>query len=143
MNDPDSCFLQGAEWDYVYGECRGTSFVVTCDRGDEPGVDRTEDERRAFCLDIVGCGWIEDDGTTTMPSGHCEGAKIPCETLRYEDCLTQVGCSQSTTPESCEDANGIYYLDNIDCDGKQIGPTVAYSVIRASCEATLGCAWVE
>lgn len=134
MRDRDSCTLQGSTWDNVNLECRGTTFPVSCDR---PSA-------KAACLDVPGCGWTEDDGSVTKPSGQCEGTKTPCSSLSKDrdTCVSQTGCSYFSST-GCESKNGFSYLDNVDCGNLQISETVSFSVVRSACQRAKGCTWVE
>lgn len=139
VRDSASCLLQGSDWDSVNDECRGTVFSVHCSRADESG--RSPDQIKSMCLDMPGCGWTENDGTVTHPTGHCEGTKIPCAGLAEASCKEQSGCTYFSS-SGCESTNGFTWLDNVDCSSLQIADDVSYSVVRSACQRAMGCTWV-
>jgi hypothetical protein len=140
MRDSTSCSLQGAEWRRASLECGGTTFSVYCGRADtSSGPDEA---KKSACLDMPGCGWTEDDGSITKPTGRCEGTKTACSAFSTSsECKAQPGCNYLTG--DCEKSNGFNYLDNSDCGSLQIGNSVSFSVVRSACERAKGCTWVD
>ena len=143
--DRETCALQGSDyWDSTHLECRGTTFPVSCERGDQSFSSQPDAARKVECLDIIGCGWTEPDGTITKPSGHCAGTKQKCITFATDDaCRKQPGCFFYPSNGGCVDFNGTIYLDNVDCSSLNFGPTLSVSVARSQCKRTIGCTWTE
>lgn len=140
MGDSESCSLQGSTWRDNALECAGTSFTVNCARADS--FSRPVEAKKIACLDMPGCGWTEDDGTVTKPTGRCEGTKTPCSALPQSECNSQPGCIYFSS-SGCTVKNGRNYLDNMGCENLQIGNTVSFSVVRNACRRAKGCTWVE
>ena len=144
MRDRETCSLQGSDWNDFGLTCRGTTFRVSCARGDESFDSRPDEARKPACLDIIGCGWTEPDGTVTKPTGHCDGTKQKCSTFTADDtCRKQPGCLPGSSPTGCSDLNGKHYLDNVDCSSLNFSPTLSVSVARSQCKRTTGCTWTE
>lgn len=101
---------------------------MNCARGDQSFSSLPDEAKKSACLDIIGCGWTEPDGSVTKPSGHCDGTKAKCSSFSTEDtCRKQPGC----------------ILNNVDWGSLNFGPTLSVSVARGQCKRTIGCTWTE
>lgn len=143
VGDRETCRLQGSDWSDTTLSCDGTTFRVNCARGDESFSSLPDEAKKSACLDIIGCGWTEPDGTVTKPSGRCDGTKTKCSSFATEEtCRKQPGCIFYTSTK-CSDLNSRQYLNNVDCGSLNFGPTLSVSVARSQCKRTIGCTWTD
>lgn len=144
MDDLWSCQLQGGDYFVPTGSCDGRaplcSGLVT----------------RDYCIQFMGCGWREPDGSvTTNPfeGGTCRGEIVPCRSLLdMEDCRQTPNCEVVTREnalevevERCDGRFSTSAIDTTDCVGLAertslliIHPDVAHRL----CVARFGCEWV-
>lgn len=144
VGDRETCSLQGSDWVDTSLTCRGTTFRVNCARGDESFSSLPDEAKKSACLDIIGCGWTEPDGTVTKPSGRCDGTKAKCSSFPTDEaCRKQPGCIFYDSSGGCSDLNSRQYLNNVDCGSLNFGPRLSVSVARSQCKRTIGCTWTD
>ncbi|MCC6810442.1 MAG: hypothetical protein IT381_23625 [Deltaproteobacteria bacterium] len=139
--DPDSCRIQGGDWDNTYLECHAKySGGESCERHTPYVAARVESER-SDCLALDGCVWHEADGKVVHAAwsgGTCLGTKVPC--AQSADCK-QTGCR--VEDGVCKQrTNSTFYLLNE--PGCAFSPSrdLNASVAHSECLRRAGCYWV-